>query len=297
MKQSSIAHTLFVFGLVLVLFAGLGLAQTSKGAIGGTVTDASGAVVAGATVSAKGALGETRTTVSGPNGQFRFDAITPDTYTVSITMQGFAPLAIEGVNVTASVVTSVNGKLQVGSSQQTVTVEASAASIQTESGELSHSMSTTEITQLPINNLNPISLVLTQPGVLSVASRDKFTNGTSFSVNGTRPRANNFLIDGQDNNDTSINGQALQPQNSEAVGEVVILTNAYSSEFAAAVVRLPTLFPAAELTNCTAVCGTSSRTTCWIPSTPRKASTIRSPALTCRSIVRTPTDSSSVARW
>src|SRR6185369_7836830 len=57
------------------------------------------------------------------------------------------------------------------------------------------------------------------------------TNGVGFSVDGLRPRANNFLIDGFDNNDNGIGGQAIQPQNTEAIKEVVVQTNSYSAEF------------------------------------------------------------------
>src|SRR2546422_10343067 len=110
-------------------------------------------------------------------------------------------------------------------------VEASGEQLQAQPGELSADISKLEINNLPFASLNPISLVLTQPGVQSVASRDDFTNGFSFSVNGTRPRANNFLIDGQDNNDNAINGQAFQATNLEAISEVTILTNSYGAEF------------------------------------------------------------------
>jgi hypothetical protein len=112
-----------------------------------------------------------------------------------------------------------------------VTVEAGAAQLQTDSGELSGSISTAEIAKLPINSLNPIDLVLTQPGVTSVENRDSFTNGSGFSANGLRPRANNFLIDGFDNNDQGIGGQALQPNNVEAIKEVTVLKNSYAPEF------------------------------------------------------------------
>ena len=132
----------------------------------------------------------------------------------------------------ASIITSANAKLEVSGVSSSVNVEASVgAELQTVTGDLSHSIGSTEITSLPILNLNPISLVLTEPGVLAPSGREDFTNGVGFSVNGTRPRSNNFLIDGQENNDQSIQGQALQPVNLEAVGEVAILTNAYGPEF------------------------------------------------------------------
>ena len=122
--------------------------------------------------------------------------------------------------------------LEITSTASTITVEATAGQeLQTQSGELSGNISTAEVVNLPYFSGNPIELVLTLPGVQDVANRDNFTNGVGFSVNGTRPRANNFLLDGQDNNDSNIAGQALQPVNHEAVGEVTILENAYSSEF------------------------------------------------------------------
>src|SRR5205085_217238 len=65
----------------------------------------------------------------------------------------------------------------------------------------------------------------------TVSSRDSMTNGTGFSVNGLRPRSNNFLIDGFDNNDNGIAGQAFQPNNTESVQEVTVLTNSYAAEY------------------------------------------------------------------
>src|SRR6267142_135486 len=218
--------------LIVLNFTVLGFGQTSKGTIAGTVTDPSNAVVAGATIVAQDKRGaETRTVVSGANGEFRIEAITPSIYSLTVTVPNFAKLTVDDVDVKASVVTSVNPQLQVGSAQETVQVEANALTVQTESAELSKNISAAEITNLPIAGFNAISLVLTEPGVVSVSGRDDFTNGVSFAVDGLRPRSNNFLIDGFDNNDYGIQGQALQPGNLEAVKEVAVQTNSYSAEF------------------------------------------------------------------
>ncbi|HVW85516.1 MAG TPA: TonB-dependent receptor [Bryobacteraceae bacterium] len=206
--------------------------QTSKGTIAGTVTDPSGSAISGATVTAKDNLGaETRTVKTGSNGEYRVEAITPSNYTVTAGAPGFSQKEISNLSVEGSVVTSLNISLEVGAVSQTVSVEASGAQIQTDSGELSQTITTEEIAKLPVNSLNPIDLVLTQPGAVSVASRDNFTNGSGFSENGLRPRANNFLIDGFDNNDYGISGQALQTQNLEAVREVSVLRNSYAPEY------------------------------------------------------------------
>jgi hypothetical protein len=207
-------------------------AQTSKGTITGTVTDPSGAGVPGATVTARDTLGgETRSTTTGGYGEYRISAILPGIYQVKVSAQGFAAVVIDHVEVGASVEKSLDVRLQVSAATQTITVESTGTTLQTETAELSSDISKTEIQQLPIASLNPISLVLTEPGAVRVSQRDDFTNGASFSVDGLRPRANNFLIDGFDNNDNGIAGQAIQPVNVEAISEVVIQTNSYSAEF------------------------------------------------------------------
>jgi hypothetical protein len=217
----------------LLCFAALSaLGQTSQGTIAGTITDPTGAAIADANVAAKNILGsDSRAVKTGRNGEFHIDAVTPSIYAVSVSAQGFSTKELRNIQVIASVITSVNMQLALGDVSQTVTVEAGSASVQTESGELSGHITSQEVSQLPIVTGNPIDLVLTQPGIVTVASRDSFTNGDGFSVNGLRPRANNSLIDGFDNNDYGITGQALQPSNLEAIKEVTIQQNAYAPEF------------------------------------------------------------------
>jgi hypothetical protein len=217
---------------VVAMTASMSFGQTSKGTLAGTVTDPSGATVANATVTAKDNSGaESRTVTTNMAGEYRIEAISPSVYTVSITAPGFATSRIENVRVDGSVVTSINAQLEVGTVGQTVEVSSAAATIQTESGDINKTVSSVEIQNLPLNGLNPIELARTEPGVIRPAGREDFTNGIGFAVNGLRPRSNNFLLDGFDNNDSSINGQALQPSNPEAVSDVTFLTNAYAPEF------------------------------------------------------------------
>jgi len=218
--------------MALSLVPKISAAQTSKGTIAGTVTDPAGGAISAATVTVQSTqLGENRTVVTGTYGEYRVSAILPGIYQVKVTANGFATIVMDNVEVGASVEKSLDVRMEVSSASTTVTVEGSGATLQTESAELSGSISKTEIQQLPINSLNPISLVLTEPGAVRVSQRDDFTNGASFSVDGLRPRANNFLIDGFDNNDNGIAGQAIQPVNLEAISEVVVQTNSYAAEF------------------------------------------------------------------
>jgi len=218
--------------LCLVFLASFAAAQTSKGSIGGTITDTSDAVITGASVTAKNLdTGEVRTVTTGSNGQYRIDAVELGSYKVTILQKGFAPMVVDKIIVSGSVITSVNAKLRVGTANQEIVVEASNASVQTETGEISQTISTNEIISIPYDNLNPYSLATTLPGVSTVTSGSDFTNGTSYSSDGSRPRANNFMIEGQDNNDANIHGQGLQPENLGSIAEVTVLLNSTSAEY------------------------------------------------------------------
>lgn len=223
------------FGLALMI---LGLrvtpthAQSSEGTIVGTVKDPSGAAVPKAKVTGTSAqIGVTRETETDASGAYRLENLPLGTYAVKVEAGGFAAFEVTGVVVKAALEATANANLEVGGVSNSVTVEASTAQeLQTESGSLGAQISNAEVESLPILGLNPVALVLTQAGVQD-GNGFQFTNGVMFSVNGTRPRANNFLIDGQDNNDNQINGQAFQTTNLGAIQEVTVLTNSYSAEY------------------------------------------------------------------
>jgi hypothetical protein len=222
----------FGISLLIVSLGGiLSFAQTSKGTIAGSIRDNSGAVIVGAKVTATDVqTGTARSATTGSTGGYRMDAVEPGIYKVSVTATGFKTTTLDQIDVKGSIITSVNAELSVGTVSDTIEVNAGTTDLQTESGSLEHTIEAVETEHLPIFNLNVISLALTEPGVVDVGSNN-ISNGTGFSVNGSRPRANNFLLDGQDDNDNSIQGQALQPNNVNSVQEVVVLTNAYSAEF------------------------------------------------------------------
>ena len=222
----------FMLVLAAFLLPAAVFAQTSNGTIAGTVTDQSGAVVPKVAIKAESTvLNVTRETTSDSAGTFRLESLAPGNYSVSFEASGFDIYQVNDVSVAASLTVTVNAKLNVSAVKHTVVVEAQAGQqIDTQSGQIGTSLNTTEVLNLPQNSLNPAELALTLPGVQD-ANGYGFSNGVDFSVNGTRPRGNNFLVDGQDDNDYSISGQAFQPSNIGAVQEVTILTNAYSAEF------------------------------------------------------------------
>lgn len=238
LRRSSCASLISSLALVIALvFCGLGattgFAQTSNGTIAGSILDKSGAAVPNATVEAtsEDRGGDPRVVQTDNSGTYRIESLLPGKYTVVVKKDGFAQVKISGLEVKASLTSTFNGTLEISGQVATVLVEASTGQeLQTQSGELSGSISSAEVHQLPIFGLNPIALVLTQAGVQDPGGRG-ISNGVNFAVNGTRPRSNNFLIDGQDNNDNAINGQAFQPTNTEAISEVAILTNSYGAEY------------------------------------------------------------------
>jgi len=224
----------FVVGVIAIAVLGslVSIGQTTLGVIAGSVTDSSGAVVVGATVSVQRTDGgEPRVATTGPNGEYRVESLTPGTYQVKVAAANFSVTELNNISVEASVTTPVSVKLLVGKASETIEVDAAVQQLQTETGQLDNVIPETQVRDLPIVGGNPYSLAMTLPGVSQPDQRDNFTNGAGFSVNGLRPRANNFLIDGFDNNDYSITGQALQPTNQEAVASVTVLRNAYDAEY------------------------------------------------------------------
>jgi len=207
------------------------LAQTSNGTLTGTVTDPSGAAISGATISIQSVETDAvRTTQTISNGSYRIESILPGTYSVTVNAPNFAETVVKGLSIPASVVTNNDVSLKLGSKSDIVEVKADNSSMNTDNAQISGTLTTEEISSLPLNSLSAYSLALTLPGVTS-AEQGGFSNGVNFAVGGGRPRANNFLIEGQDNNDAGILGQGLQPENIEAQKEVIIIENDYTSEY------------------------------------------------------------------
>lgn len=233
-------HLLQAMALLFVIStAELAWAQTSNGTLVGSVTDPSGGVVQKASVFAVSPeYGQPHETRTDSVGTYRLEGLQPGVYSVTITAPGFEALSVSGVVLSGSLTTTINGKLQLAAAQQTIEVQAAAGQvIDTQSGELSEDISNQEQSQLPYLSLNPAELAMTLPGVQDsplghgAISSTAQTNGIAFSVNGARPRANNFLLDGHDDNDYGLTGQAYQPMNYGAIQEVTVLTNSYSAEY------------------------------------------------------------------
>jgi outer membrane receptor protein involved in Fe transport len=219
--------------MMLLVLVPISLGQTSKGFVVGTVTDPNAAAVPGVTVKATNtATGVTRETITQQDGSYRFDAVDPGTYRVEVSASGFKTATREVV-VAAAQTIEASFPLEVGNPAETVTVtSATPVELQTQDGARVNTLGTRQITELPVQGLNPVNLVFTLPGVVDPGPlAGGFVQGTEFSVNGLRARANNQLIDGLDNNDNSITGQFYQPVLRDGYNEVTVLNSDYSAEY------------------------------------------------------------------
>jgi outer membrane receptor protein involved in Fe transport len=213
-------------------------AQTSKGILAGVVRDSTGAVLPNATVTLTNQdTHETRTVTTTSTGAYRAEAINPGKYQLRFTNPSFSAVEVNNISVLPSVVTTYDAVLSVGQTESSVTVEAASNAINTENGQLSGTISKQEITQVPIFSLNPADLSSTLPGVTRQYSTVQNLGGSGgnglvkLTVNGARPRANNFMIDGQDVNDVGLGGEALQPILPDFFSSVTTLLNDSSAEF------------------------------------------------------------------
>jgi len=223
-----------MLSLMLLALSPAAMAQTSKGFVAGTIIDQNAAAVAGAAVKITNTeTGVVRETVTQSDGSFRLDAVDPGTYRAEIAATGFKSAARERILVAAAQTADLSTALEVGNPSETVTVSSSdAIELQTADGVRVNTLNSREITELPVAGLNPVNLVFTLPGVVDPgALAGGNVQGTEFSVNGLRPRANNQLIDGLENNDNSITGQSYQPTVRDGYSEVTILGSNFSAEY------------------------------------------------------------------
>ena len=220
--------------IVLSVAASAGFAQTSQGILSGVARDSTGAALPNAKVTITNEeTKEIRNAVTRGDGAYRVDAIPPGRYTLLFEEQGFDARKATGVNVSPSIVTSYDAVLSIGKVNDVVEVKAVSNAINLENGQLTGIISTNDLRELPLFSLNPIELATTLPGiqVITQPGSGAGAQGQIFSANGARPRANNFLIDGQEINDVAIAGQGFQPDIPGAYSTVAVLSNSASAEY------------------------------------------------------------------
>src|SRR6185437_2661112 len=168
------------------------------------------------------------TKTSNSDGAYSFVNLPVGIYDVTASKTGFQTFKIVGIKLDAGAVYTSNVKLQVSTVSQTVTVEANALQVQTANTQLGMVISGNDISNMPLINRNPLTLMQTEPGVM--ASNDRF--GTN-SVNGSQTQQNSYLINGTDFNDIALNTPLTGPlaPNPDAIGEMSVVTNTLNPEY------------------------------------------------------------------
>ena len=231
----------FRVGLVLLclaVVAGLSspaAGQAVNGNLVGTITDSSGAVVAGAKVT----ITETRENVSRPattndSGFYSFPDVPPGVYKVTVEKQGFKTIVRNEVGVSVSTTVHVDLSLQPGAVNETITVEVTLPPLQTDNAQTGGRLAAGEVEDLPVNNgRNFQNLLDLVPGT----TRAEFNHSVFFNpqgsrnseVNGTSSLSNNFQIEGVNDNERTGLLQVYVPP-IEAIQEVQVLTSNYDAE-------------------------------------------------------------------
>src|SRR5205823_11704880 len=203
----------------LLLLPGLLSAQTDAGRVRGAVTDSQGGLLSQATVTLTNLeTGRNQTVTTNAQGAYDFDNVPRGRYKVEATRQGFKSTTAEFV-LEVSQAKEVNLQLQVGAASEIVDVSADIPLVDLESSSTGEVIQGRQVTELPLNGRNFTQLALLTPGVTrgdygDQASgvnnnvetfRNAETGGAALSINGLRAQANNFLLDGVDNNESLVN--------------------------------------------------------------------------------------------
>jgi hypothetical protein len=227
----------FRHALVLgVLFLGLSsLAFAQEATIVGTVTDPSGSAIPGAKITVTSVeTSATRTILTGDSGQYVVPDLHIGHYDVKVEAAGFKSAEQKGLVLQVGDRSRLDFQMQVGGAQETVTVEANALRVQTDSGEVSNVITGQQVSQLAVNGRSIYQLAALTPGASSVINN--FVNtpvggDASVEFNGLRQNHNIYLLDGGEDDDRGgAGGMSIAPS-SDAIAEFRALTSNYSADY------------------------------------------------------------------
>ena len=236
---SNLLKLVAVLAVSLVMCLPLSFAQKTTGDIEGTVTDQSGAVIPGCALTLTDqSNGAERKGDSDAQGHFSFLQLPVGTYKLTVTKGGFKTTSQTDVPVHIATMTTAPVKLEVGVATETVVVEAAALSLNTENGEVGGVMLSEQVSQLPLNGRNFIELTTLMPGVAVGGGFDNKNKGllagVDISFSGAPANANQWQVNGANNNDQGSQRTILVYPSVDAIQEFKILRNSYGPEYGGA---------------------------------------------------------------
>jgi len=236
-KRMMSAAALCAVLLVFSVFSQSAWGQTVTAAIVGTVTDPAGAAVSGASITATSVeRGTTYTAVTNDSGLYRIPSVPAGNYTLTVDKSGFTTAVHEAFVLTVNQVARIDVALKLGQQSETIKVSGMAPMLATQTTQVDTVINAATNDEMPLAARNYVQLTLLAPGSVST-DPSSFNNGNNTAgyggrplINGNREQANNFLLDGMDNNQVSDNllGYAPAP---DAIEEFNLITNNAPAEF------------------------------------------------------------------
>ena len=220
-------------------FCAASIAQVTTGSILGTVHDATGSVLPGATVRiTDNGKGITSTAQTNASGDYDVEHLLPGTYSVAVEMAGFKRSVSNNIALDIDQKAQINFTLELGGASETVEVTSTPPLIRLDSSELGEVVGKTQVEQLPLNGRNFAQLVYLVPGVtpgqpgenLSGSSSFNPRNATNFNALGSQANMNQYLVDGIIDDEYTFNTIMVQPS-VESIAEFKVLTGSYSAEY------------------------------------------------------------------
>jgi len=252
MSSKFLALVRMSFTAIVLLVAATASAQFNA-SLTGTVLDPTQAAIPGATiVLTNSATHQTQTATSGSSGTYTFSELAPGNYSLQVTANGFQQNAISNVAVVAETPRNLDVTLQTGQATETVNVNAdSTPALQTSDASIGSTISSEEITRLPIFGADPYELLRTAPGISGDGSRSgngqavflpngagpggsnsgvfQTENQVQISADGQRVADNDYIIDGVSANSLTHGGAAVVSPNQEAVGSITVVSTSYDA--------------------------------------------------------------------
>ncbi|CAN5837298.1 hypothetical protein BH18ACI4_BH18ACI4_26200 [soil metagenome] len=232
--RRSLAAT-FLSSFLLLLMPLVLLAQTERGAITGVVTDSTGAVVPGATVTITNLANKTgQTLTTNEQGLYEAPFMLPATYKVTASAPGFSTSVVNELILNVGQRARVDIALTPGDVSAQIDVVETAPLLQTETASIGQVVTERQLTQLPTSNRNIYNFLTldstVNSGPTGNAEAFRIESGGSLSISGSRPSSVTFKIDGQGNNDPTFGTPTITPS-LDTVKEFQLQNNAYSAEF------------------------------------------------------------------
>jgi outer membrane receptor protein involved in Fe transport len=235
--SSATYRFLTLISVALLLGAAALHGQTAvTGGLTGYVADASGALISGATVEAMNTgTGVADNSVTNKDGVYRFSSLIPGTYTITIKKQGFEEFKREAVRIDAGTAVRIDASLPVGTVTSNVAVTGQAPILQTDSAEVSETLETQQVEQLPTFGRNISRLSLLAGGVSMPSGQldlhpENAGEDFNVNINGASPNNNAHLLDGVENTE-AIQGYSLIVTTQDSVQEVKMTTSNYDAEY------------------------------------------------------------------